>query len=395
MIPRVFISRRRSDGADKADALARELIGRFGEEQVGVDERWETSSGAPRVHLDAASVLLVLMTPDYLGAVDAAGRPRIEASDDPVRIELEAAIRAGARVLPLLCDGVIALPDPSRLPPPFDTLSHLPWARLSEAEQEADHTRLAEELTRLGLVPRDSDGSDPTPSPAGAPDTTPMPPDAPDLPAPPGLPQNPYGTAEGRRNFFGVAAVAALLLGGWGVVRWRQQRAASLSGTWRTRISARGAASSQDGEPVLLTLSQKGTSLSLSSGAIDVERNPEWDVRRPRGAESTPLTYRGEGRIVGDAEDAASAASAAAPAKASAPASAASRAESERPFLQAAPLRRVVIEIRIGGDDGGAEPYDSGVFRGVVDGDDRRIHGWLRLQGGPDERAVDLRRTGG
>jgi len=68
MTPRVFISYRTSDGADKATALAREL--------------------------GARPVLLVLVTPQYLDALDAQGRRRIESPDDSVRTSSRRRLRA-------------------------------------------------------------------------------------------------------------------------------------------------------------------------------------------------------------------------------------------------------------------------------------------------------------
>jgi hypothetical protein len=396
MTARVFISYRRSDGSDRAEALARDLASLFGEDAVILDR--DDPADRPWLERIAEAVgtspiLLVLLTPDYLGSIDSSGTPRIEAPHDPVRIELEAGLAAGARILPLLCDGVIALPDATRLPPPFDTLSRLPWTRLSTAERADDLDRLVDELVALGLAPLRCESSGASPPPAEGPITTPMPLDTPDLAAP----GAPYGTAEGRRNVLGVAGAAVLLLGGWGLLRWRQQRAASLAGAWNTRIGARGAPSSRDGEPMVLTLTQKGRNLVLSSGPIDIGRDPEWEPqrdawRRRTGAELTRVTYRGEGRIVDD--DAAAESEPAASAPVGEPASGASKVEPARRTLPALASRRVLIDVRIEGVAADAEPIDTGTFRGVVDVDDQRIHGRLWLQSERAERVVDLRRGG-
>ena len=93
MTARVFISYRTSDGADKATALARDLDALFGQEQIFLDKddlpagsRWRDEVART---LNAAPILLVLVTPNYLGARDGDGRRCIERDDDPVRDELE------------------------------------------------------------------------------------------------------------------------------------------------------------------------------------------------------------------------------------------------------------------------------------------------------------------
>src|SRR5438552_15412987 len=104
MSARVFISYRSSDGVDKATALARDLDALFGSEQVFLDKddlpagsRWRDEIART---LGARPILLVLVTPQYLGAVDAAGRRRIDRPDDPARTELATALDAAAHVVP-------------------------------------------------------------------------------------------------------------------------------------------------------------------------------------------------------------------------------------------------------------------------------------------------------
>src|SRR3954464_5053048 len=105
MTARVFISYRSSDGADKATALARDLDALFGQDQIFLDKedlpagsRWRDEIART---LDASPVLLVLVTPNYLGAHNSAGNRCIDRHDDPIRDELEAAIGAGANIIPL------------------------------------------------------------------------------------------------------------------------------------------------------------------------------------------------------------------------------------------------------------------------------------------------------
>jgi len=95
---RIFISYRTSDGADKATTLARDLGEVFGDAQVFLDKE-DLPAGRPwRAAIDAAlgqqPVLLVLVTPDTFGGRNAAGALRIDDADDPVRREVDAALKA-------------------------------------------------------------------------------------------------------------------------------------------------------------------------------------------------------------------------------------------------------------------------------------------------------------
>ncbi len=416
MTSRVFISYRSSDGADKATALARDLDAMFGDDQIFLDKedlapgsRWRDGIAAA---LGNAPILLVLVTPNYLGAVDAAGQRCIDRADDPARDELEAALAAKAHIIPLLCDGVTAVPAASELPSPFNQLCDLQWGRLRAYDWRADMGRLADDLGELGLTPRPLSMPGTMPVPLHEPTTTPMPLDAP-------APASSHEVLpdEGRRGVFGLVAIAVLALGGWGVWRWRQKRAALLSGPWRAHIGARGAPTSRAGELMIITLAQEGDNLRLASSALDIEHDPEWENYRDfwkqrTGNDLTRIFYRGEGKVLRDDEGFAP--NAAAPV--AAPASAASDAEDgaeeaasapsapppkkKRPELVRLPprpvaLRRVIVDVHIATPGSDSETIDEGVFRGIVDTDDRWIHGRLWLRSEQAERVMDLRRSGG
>lgn len=101
---RIFISYRSADGRDKATALARDLGKRFGDHQVFLDKDDLRGGSAWRAELQrtlgSRPVLLLLVTPQLLDAVDAQGRRRIEDADDPVRRELQGALASGGQVVP-------------------------------------------------------------------------------------------------------------------------------------------------------------------------------------------------------------------------------------------------------------------------------------------------------
>ena len=106
MAARLFISYRTSDGADKATALARDLGRVFGDAMVFLDKDDLAGGSAWRDEIGRAigrrPVLLLLLTPDLLGARAADDRLRIDDPADPVRRELEVALAAVARVIPVL-----------------------------------------------------------------------------------------------------------------------------------------------------------------------------------------------------------------------------------------------------------------------------------------------------
>ena len=395
MSSRVFISYRSSDGADKATALARDLDARFGDDQIFLDKedlapgaRWRDEIARA---LGNSPVLLVLVTPNYLGALDVHGQRCIDRADDPARDELQAGIDAGARIIPLLCDGVAALPSAAELPSPFDKLCELQWGRLRAFDWRADTARLAEDLGQLGFTTRAEAAAGPVTVPMPEPATTPLPVVA------PGAATALHDEFEpsGRRTALGLAAVALLAIGGWSAWRWQQRRAANLSGPWRARIGARGAPNSRDGELMIFTLEQEGQTLRLASSAVDIERNPEWQNYRDfwkqrTGSDLTRVFYRGEGKIVSDDDD--EAVAGAGTESASGP----SRPRKPEPPRQTRPVtvRRVVIAIHIATPGSDGETIDEGALRGIVDAEDQRIHGRLWLNSEQAERVVDLRRGG-
>jgi hypothetical protein len=54
--------------------------------------------------LSGCDVVLAVIGPQWL-AIDAQGHSRIQQSDDPVRLEVEAALQSGATVIPVMVDG--------------------------------------------------------------------------------------------------------------------------------------------------------------------------------------------------------------------------------------------------------------------------------------------------
>ncbi len=363
MSARVFISYRTSDGADKATALARDLDAIFGEEQIFLDKddlpagsRWRDVIART---LEKSPILLVLVTPNYLGARDAQGKRCIERSDDPPRDELEAALAANAHVIPLMCDGVTAIPSAAGLPKPFDQLCERTWRKLRAYDWREDLSRLAADLQGLGIVPRT------TPGELGS---APLP-LAGDIAS---IGRDPAAT---RR--WALAAIGAVVLAGAGITGWRwleheeKKKGPKLAGRWRASVGKRGATTSRDGDVVMVTIAQEGARLRITSSAVDIERDPDWENYRDYWKQRTGTAlrrvfYRGEGLIRGDEDDVVAADAPPGP-------------------------RRILVSVHVDPPEGG-EPIDTGALRGAIDPDGNRIRGRLWLNSEKAERVVDLRR---
>src|SRR5690349_5061142 len=115
----IFVSYRRQQSSDIAGRLSDRLADRFGEEQVfidvdtikpGVDFAEEISRAVA-----TCKVLLAVIGPSWLTATDERGRRRLDDPDDIVRLEIEAALARGVRVIPILVESTV-MPGRNDLP---------------------------------------------------------------------------------------------------------------------------------------------------------------------------------------------------------------------------------------------------------------------------------------
>src|SRR5882724_631325 len=102
----IFISYRREDTVGHAGRLFDRLVERFGREHVFRDidaiEAGENFVEAVQQKIHASDVLLALIGPRWLTAVDTEGRWRLVDEQDLVRVEITTALARNLRVIPVL-----------------------------------------------------------------------------------------------------------------------------------------------------------------------------------------------------------------------------------------------------------------------------------------------------
>lgn len=300
MPAQIFISYRSVDGMDKATALARDLGAVFGPEQVFLDKDDLSGGSAWRDEVQSAieqqPVLLLLMTPQLLGATSASGTLRIAEPDDPVRREVSAALGAGARLIPVLCDGLDTPPDAKQLPAPFNRIGELTWRRLRAYDWAGDVQRIVQDLVSAGVTPSRA------PSTAAH---SPAIPSANPVPVAPGAtPLIALPPPSTRRHALGLGlsgAALALLAVGW---LWHSAQrpsgpaadlaAGDVSGQWATRWVR--------DETLTLHLQQAGETVTLASTPVPIDTREDWAAYRESwrartGTELKQVAYRGVGTV--------------------------------------------------------------------------------------------------
>ncbi len=115
---KIIVSYRRSDSAATAGRIFDRLVDRYGEASVFMDIDRIPFGTDFRHHIqDAlrdADILLAVVGPTWLGK-KAEGASRIQDEADPVRVEIEAALRQGLTLIPVLIDNA-AMPGAAELP---------------------------------------------------------------------------------------------------------------------------------------------------------------------------------------------------------------------------------------------------------------------------------------
>ena len=149
--PRCFVSYRRSDSPSAARQIADALTARFGAGNVFFDTR-DLRAGSDwhqeiQDRVDASDVIVAVIGPQWVAIADERGRRRVlqPEEEDVVRTEIEAALRSGGRVVPVLVDDA-SLPSRDVLPRPFRPITALNAVTLRHATWERDLEALIDAL---------------------------------------------------------------------------------------------------------------------------------------------------------------------------------------------------------------------------------------------------------
>jgi TIR domain len=144
---KIVISYRRDDSDAIAGRIRDRLTQRFGETAIfmdidsipfGMDFRSQIASA-----LSETDILVAVVGNNWLGSKGSANR-RIDDDNDPVRVELEIALRRGIPVVPVLVRGA-KMPTPSDLP---ETLKEFSYRNAAEVEVGRDFHPHMERLIR-------------------------------------------------------------------------------------------------------------------------------------------------------------------------------------------------------------------------------------------------------
>jgi hypothetical protein len=164
---RVFISYRREDAGYPAGWLFDQLAARLGADRVfkDVDSIEPGDDFAEMITAAVASctVLLAVIGDRWLTAAGQDGR-RLDDPGDFVRLEIEAALARGVRVVPVLVGGV-PMPRPEQLPASLAALARRQAVELSHARFSSDLAGLLKVLDKI-LGPASSRQPQPSRAPA-------------------------------------------------------------------------------------------------------------------------------------------------------------------------------------------------------------------------------------
>ena len=147
----IFISYRRQGGSHLAGRLSDRLTDRFGEAQVFIDvDKIELGVDFAEEIVRAVAackVLLVIIGPAWLTVADERGR-RLDDPDDIVRLEIEAALDRGVRVIPILTESAV-MPTQHDLPESLAGLARRNALPIRHESFRSDAGRLITAIERV------------------------------------------------------------------------------------------------------------------------------------------------------------------------------------------------------------------------------------------------------
>ncbi|GAA2287456.1 hypothetical protein GCM10010415_68190 [Streptomyces atrovirens] len=151
-MPDVFVNYRTGDAEDAATMIARELIRRFGVEQIffaskSIDAGRRFPAELVKA-MEECQALLAVIGPRWAEVLGADGRPALEAEQDWTRREIRTALDRGVLVIPVLVGKATRI-DHSVLPEDLRELADCQYRRFDHRNAESDLTTLGDTLARL------------------------------------------------------------------------------------------------------------------------------------------------------------------------------------------------------------------------------------------------------
>jgi hypothetical protein len=148
---RIFISYRRDDASGHAGRLYDDLTERFGEDRVFMDidtiEPGVDFGDSIEQALDRCEVVLAVIGKSWVKISDSAGLRRLDNPDDYVRMELEASLARGIRVIPVRVQGA-PMPSSTELPEGLARLARRQAVELSDHRWRYDVSVLVAAIER-------------------------------------------------------------------------------------------------------------------------------------------------------------------------------------------------------------------------------------------------------
>ncbi|MQS08037.1 toll/interleukin-1 receptor domain-containing protein [Streptomyces alkaliphilus] len=160
----VFLSYRRADSSAETGRLATDLRRYLGRDQVYLDIDSNVSARDYVRQLEEAlatsRAVIAVIGPGWLDCRDEAGGVRLADPGDLVRRELEAALRSGVPLVPVLVRGA-TMPTARQLPSTLRTLATIQALKLPHEDWDYGFKRLLEDLAGYGVVPAPEPGAAP------------------------------------------------------------------------------------------------------------------------------------------------------------------------------------------------------------------------------------------
>jgi TIR domain len=149
-VPKILVSYRREDSAAYAGRLSDRLAEHFGRDNVFIDidtiKPGEDFVDVIERSVSSCDVLVALIGKTWLTGTDAAGRRRLDRSDDFVRTEIATALSRQIRVIPALVGGAV-MPEASELPTDLSKITRRQAIEISDSRFHQDADRLIEALS--------------------------------------------------------------------------------------------------------------------------------------------------------------------------------------------------------------------------------------------------------